>query len=179
MERGDTDAARRYYQEAQEKLDGQVREGSDEADQLAEDLQTTAALPDFKSQPGEPWYTPDADQSTSSGATTNPSPRSRWQRDSRGGTSTQPGVPTSGPATVPTPTPAQPTDGPRPDPTSGAPDPGPSTQQPEPTPSEPASTPDPDPVPTEAPSSSAPDSQAPDSQAPAEQNSVDSAPATE
>ncbi|SHN35823.1 hypothetical protein [Cryptosporangium aurantiacum] len=141
IRRGDPVAARRYLEEAQEKLDTQVREGSDEADELAQELQITATLPEFRSPYGDPRRA-GADPSTSGGATTGPSPRSRWERngDPRrgpGSTSTTPS-PGSTPSTAPRPT--------DPAPTTEAPTQGPT--EPGPTPSEPGNTPDPQPTET-------------------------------
>ena len=167
MERGDTEAAKRYLADAQEKLDAQVREGSDEAEQLAEDLQTMTAIPELQPEPGDPAYSPGTDPSSGS-TPTNPSARSRWQhRNPRGGTTatTQPSAPT----TTQAPTPDQPTN---PAPTTGQPDPGPTTQAPDPTPSEAPATPDP--VPTEEPSSGSTVDQSP-----GDASGVESAPASE
>ncbi|WP_157018335.1 hypothetical protein [Cryptosporangium arvum] len=150
LERGDTGAAQRYYDEAQQKLDENVREGSDEADRLADDLETTAAIPDFPVVPGSRWNPSTAAPSSSAGSSSSsdPSARSKWKRnrprDGRGSTQATP----PGTSTVPTP-PTGATTPTNPGPTTGAPDPEPSTQNPEPTPTE---TQSPDPVPTEAPS---------------------------
>ncbi|GAA0226775.1 hypothetical protein [Cryptosporangium japonicum] len=150
LERGDTDAAQRYYDEAQQKLDQNVREGSDEADRLSQDLETTAAIPDFPVVPGSRWNPSTAAPSSSAGSSSSsdPSGQSKWkrQRQREGRSSSQASPP--GTSTVPTPTTggATPTN---PGPTTGAPDPEPSTQSPEPTPTE---TKSPDPVPTAEPS---------------------------
>jgi ribosomal protein S20 len=159
-ERGDADAAQRYYAEAQQKLDEQVREGSDEADRLAHDLETTAAMPEFPVVPGSPWSSPGAAPSTSSGGSTstNPSARSRWQRGNpRGGSTAQATPPPPGTTPAPPPTTGGPTD---PAPTTGAPNPDPTTQAPEPTPTD--GTTSPDPVPSDGPSAeSTPEPQTP------------------
>ncbi|MFG1926201.1 hypothetical protein [Cryptosporangium sp. NPDC048952] len=168
LDRGDTDAAQRYYDEAQQKMDESVREGSDEADRLAQDLETTAAIPDFPAVPGSRWNSPSASPSTSGGSNSpDSSARSKWQRNPRGGRGTSQATP-PGTSTVPTPTTGggstAPTD---PNPTTGAPDPDPTTQSPEPPPE--TRSPDPEP------SSEQPSTAEPDDQAPAEQGAESAA----
>ncbi|MFI5957867.1 hypothetical protein [Cryptosporangium sp. NPDC051539] len=145
MQRGDTDAARRYVAEAKDKLDHHVRDGSDEADALAADLhETTTSMPGIDP---DGTITDSPSTAGTDNPSTNASTRSRWQRHQRGGRN---GSQSASPSAAPTPSPA-----PNPSQSQGqTQQPPPATTDPTP-PSEPT---DPSGPATESPGTTAPES---------------------